>query len=270
MIIMPILDKDKIYNVEIKLKDYFEDQNLGVFEKHYESDLIVNGQNYNDSSYNAKNANLNSLVNFIRNNTIYMRSSYVLTSRRNEQGKMYTYRIPAPPRKVTEGLDCLYGNIIQDMKKSIPQNEKGRILSLKKLGVTDHIMEKDLKLVRKSTESSYITDKNDPRLKEKELYLLFATIEFLDLFDCTVLEDSTMDLKEFQSIQKAFLEFNSEEGRKINKYYHTALENANEYRKIQFLSKIMTGETFYWIKRGESKVKIKSIEDGKWTKNGAD
>ena len=254
MVILPILNKDKIYNVEVKLKNVIEDSELGLFEKHYESDIVINGQSYNESTYHEKNAPLINLSYFIRNSSLYT-GSYVLTSRRNDQGKMHTYRIAMPPLKISDGLDSLYSSVIQNMKKEIPEHEKGKYISLKSLGVFDHLKERPAFLFNEG-----FLNKEQQLEKEKFTQLLTKTCSFLQIFDCRVIEDAILDVKTLDTSMQPFVLMKTEEGKKLQKYYNLAEENASEYRELQSLVRNLMGETFHWIRQEKQPVKKKNFE----------
>lgn len=262
MLIMPIINGKKIYNVKISLKYVYEDHNFDAFEKRYESDIVVNGHSYNQSNYNVENAPLNNTVDFIRNNSLFMNASYLVTSRRNTQGKMYTYRIATPPMRVTDGLDTLYSSAIQNLKKTIPGREKDRNISLKKLGVTSHITDENLSILRRITQFGYIRNEESEFLNDTRINQLYQTLNFLNMFECTIIEEATIDENNLKSILLSFNGIETKEFKLLRDYYAMAQENSEEYVKMDYLSRIMTGEPLHWIKRESSITKIKS-----WDRN---
>ena len=127
MLIMPILNTSKdgisrIYNVEVRLKNAIKvkkDINLRGYE---EADVIVNGSSFKNSIFNEKNQESNVVVNFIRNKNYRSdKKDFLVTTRNHSNSNLYDlYSIEVPPRKVTTGLDNLYGKVIIDMQKEIP------------------------------------------------------------------------------------------------------------------------------------------------------
>ncbi len=261
MIVMPIVNGGKVYNVKISPKYTYEDRGLETFEKRYESDIVVNGNSYNQSRYNIEKAPLNNTIDFIRNNSLFISSTFLVTSRRNGDGKISTFRIATPPVFVSKGLDLLYSSVIQNMKKSIPGREKDRNVSLKRFGVTEHITETNLSLLRKVTQFGYINETSE-FLNDNRINQLYQTLNFLNTFDCTIIEEATMEEKALRDMIFSFNGIETKEARLLHDYYEMAKENSEEYVKLDYLSRIMTGEALHWIRRESSITKIKS-----WDRN---
>jgi len=88
MLIIPILYRQKVYSVAVRLKNAYEVQEAGLFERRYESDVTVNGRSYNQSSYNVEKAPLNNVIDFIRVHSLNTNtSSFLVTSKRNGYAK---------------------------------------------------------------------------------------------------------------------------------------------------------------------------------------
>lgn len=255
MLVMPILHRGKIYNVEVKLKSAYAVQATGAFQKLFESDIIVNGQSFNQSSYYQKDSSLTSIISFIRDHSLYASNSFFLTSRRNNQGKMNSYHVTVPLPRVTEGLDALYSSVIQNMKKEIPGHQKDRHLSLKKLGVTSHITEEKVSGLQKIVEKG--EQSVDDIFQDDETNQLSQTLEFVRQFECRVIEDATVDEKVLQSLLDPFRYIHTKESKELNDYYLLAKENKEEYGKLDQLARVLTGDSLRWIRREKNIMKIK-------------
>ena len=258
MLVMPILHKGKIYNVEVKLKNVYTIQDLGAFQKLFESDIIVNGRSFNQSKCYEKDSPLMNVVYFIRDNALYGNNSFFLTSRRNNQGDMNSFHVALPLPHVTDGLDALYGSVIQNMKREIPGHKKDRNLSLKKLGVSAHITEEKLNLLKKEVRNKEDREENSTISDHIDIDLLSQTLEFVRQFECKVIEEATVDERIIQSLLSPLGSIHTKESKQLKDYYLMAQENSEEYGKLDDLSKIMTGESLRLIRREKNMTKIKS------------
>ncbi len=258
MLIIPILYQQKIYSVGVRLKKAYEVQETGIFEKRYESDITVNGRSYNSSSYNVEKAPLNNVVDFIRAHSLNANnSSFLITSRRDGYGRMNSYHVSVPLPHITDGLDALYSSAIQSMKKMVPGHSKDRNISLRKLGVTNHITEEQLKSLQKITDSGNVPKK---ALDLDETQKLYQTIDFLDQFECMIMDEATVDVKSLQAVMIPFSGINTQTAEEVRKYYRMAQDNAEEYTKLEYMTRLLTGEPLYWIKEESSIRKVKSKE----------
>ena len=151
MLIMPIINKSKngntsIYNVKISLKNASKVREGVVLRGYDESDIIINGTSFNNSIYNKKGIEPNVTVNFLRNfNYRTGKKDFLVTTREASDSTLYDlYNVEMPPRKITAGLDNLYGSTILDIQKEMPDSPKGKYISLKKIGVDTHITDEKL------------------------------------------------------------------------------------------------------------------------------
>ena len=70
MLILPIVNRNRILNVEISLKNAQKIKTKVVLDNTNESDIVVDGVKYSTSVYNVRDASLNLVVDFIRNTSI--------------------------------------------------------------------------------------------------------------------------------------------------------------------------------------------------------
>ncbi len=265
MLVIPLLYKGKIYNMEVFLKNIYEVEEDRVLEYSYESDVIVNGRSYNHSRYYVPNAPLDSIVHFIRDHSIQASSSFLLTSRKNSQGNMRLFRVQCPLPHVTDGLDMLFGSAILDMKKQLPGHHKDRNLSLKKLGVASHITEEKLKVLRRVASSLSFPIDSSILTRDERLRDFVDTFHFLNQFECRIIEDATILEKNVQGMMEPLQSIYTSSANEIRDYYKIAKENANEYAKLDYMARIMTGQGLSWLSSERDIQKVKSW-DGKYGK----
>lgn len=274
MLVMPILNKSKngiskIYNVRVSLKNASKVKEGVILKGYKESDIIINGTSFNNSNYNKKGIEPNATVNFLRDyNYRTGKKEFLVTTRENSDSTLYDlYNVEMPPRKVTAGLDNLYGSIILDMKKELPGSNKGRYISLKKLGIDKNLTEEKISKLK-----NIISEEKDEEKKNNLVQLngvsdLEKTIDYMNLFDYIIINESIITEVELNNILKSFSKINTKDFKNLSKYYEIARENREVYAKLTKISKIIYNKPINLIKK-DSKQKrlIKTTEE---TKNAA-
>ncbi len=268
MLVMPILNTSKngvtkIYNVEVKLKTATKvkkDTSLKGFE---ESDIIVNGSSFKKSIYNSKKQDYHVITNFIRNHNYHSdRKDFLITTRTNSNSNLYDlYSVEVPLKKVTVGLDNLYGKVIVDMQKEIPNIKKGRCLSLNELGVDEHITDDKIDRL-KYLVTNVTTDSDlDYILYTNNLGNLKSTIEFIKQFDFTIISEATITEEQVKNLLEPLQYTYSQHAKSLGNYYKTAKSNQDTYRKLSIISQILYSKPINLIQNKEKqKVFMKKTE----------
>ena len=78
MLILPIVNKKRVMNVEIRLKDAFKIRKNVCYDDAKESDIIVNREKFSESSYN-NSRDINAPINFIRSKSILYPRRFLVT-----------------------------------------------------------------------------------------------------------------------------------------------------------------------------------------------
>ena len=264
MLILPIVNRGRVLNVEVKLKGASKIRSGIRFADADESEVIVNGKALSKSSY-KDDKNINAILEFIRNNSIRIRRNFLVTTREESSSTLYdVYEVEQPPRKVTEGLDSLYASLITDLQKTIPEHNRGRYLSLKKIGVGRHLT--DDKIERLEFIVKNVRDKNQwPMLFRREgVSDLADTLEFLDCLECTVVPESSIKEDELQGIIESLEKVNTRESRNLSSYYNMALDNRDIYSKLAYINKLVYDKPLDLIRsrkqREKQFVKVNGIQ----------
>lgn len=268
MLIMPILNTSKdgisrIYNVEVRLKSALKvkkNTNLKGFE---EADVIVNGSSFKNSVFNTKNQENNVVVNFIRNkNYRTNKKDFLVTTRHNSNSSLYDlYSIEIPPRKVTTGLDNLYGKVIVDMQKEIPDIERGRYLSLDEVGVGEHLTEERLAKLKYITETAKDDKDFEYLILSNGMGDLKSTIDFIRMFEFEVIGESTILENQVTNLINLLEKTKTREYRNLSSYYDMAKKNKSVYKRLSKLNQILYGKPINLIqKREKGKVFVKTAD----------
>lgn len=266
MLVMQILNTGKdginrIYNVKVSLKEATKVKESTSLRGFGESDIIVNGSSFNESVFNTKNHDSSVITNFIRNkNYNSTRKDFLVTTRSNSDSKSYDlYNVSIPLKKVTSGLDNLYGKAIIDMQKEIPNIKKGRYISLLDLGVCDHINDEKISSLK------YLVDKST---NEEELnYLLIAnnlgnmksTIDFIKQFDFTIISEATIKEEDYNKLLSSLQYTHSKDARNLRRYYQIAKDNKECYEKLSKINKILYGKSINLIKKKEKQKILRKL-----------
>lgn len=265
---MPILNTSKdgisrIYNVEVRLKSAVKvkkDTNLKGFE---EADVIVNGSSFKNSIFNTKNQENNVVVNFIRNKNYRSdKKDFLVTTRKHSNSSLYDlYSIEVPPRKVTTGLDNLYGKVIVDMQKEIPDIERGRYLSLDDIGVGEHLNAERLAKLKYISETANNDKEFEYLILSNSMGDLKSTIDFIRLFEFEVIGESTVLENQVTDLINSLEKTKTREFRNLNSYYDMAKKNKSVYKKLSKLNQILYGKPINLIqKREKGKVYVKTTD----------
>jgi hypothetical protein len=258
MLILPIVNKNRILNVEIKLRNVKKIEPNVFYKYDNESEIIVNREKFSNSIFRDSREE-NAPTDFIRAKSILYPRNFLVTTKTNTESKSYNiYEVEQPPRKVNECLDKLYGKAITDLRKEIPGiRNRGRYVSFEKLGMKDYLTDEKIDKLQ-----SVIREEQDqskwPEIFEKEgIADIGNTLEFINNFECTVVSDTTIPETSMQDVLKSLSIVNTPNFRQINKYYLMAQENAKIYRKISKINKIMYDKPLTLIQSERQKQLVK-------------
>ena len=254
----PIADKKRIMNVAITLKNAKKIKPDIFYNYENESNIIVNGEKFSNSIFKDSRDD-NAPTDFIRAKSILYPRNFTVTTKTRIDSKNYDiYEVSQPPRKVNTCLDKLYGKAITDLRKKIPgvQN-RGRYVSFEKLGMdeylTDEKIEKLQRVVREERDQS-----KWPEIFEREgISDITNTLDFINNFEFTVVSDTTIPEESLQDTLKALGTINTRDYKNLNNYYKMAKRNADIYKKISKINKIMYDEPLALIQSEKQKQLVK-------------
>lgn len=263
MLILPIVNKNRILNVHISLKNASKIRRRVSYNDTNESEIIVNGKKLSESIYN-NSKNYNDTLNFIRNNSLLYPRSYLITTKEERNSNLYdVYEVAPPPKKVNESLDDLYGRVITDMRKEIPGSNNGRYLSFAQIGLDKYLTDEKIYKLQRIVKDVRDTSKW-PALFEKEgISDLSSTLDFIRNFDCTVVTDTTIPEASLQDTLKALDVIHTRDSKNLKNYYNMALSNRDIYAKISYINNIIYNEPLNLIQSKSQKEKrlIKKKEE---------
>ncbi len=255
MLILPIVNRGRILNVEVKLKNASKVRGGIRFSDADESEVIVNGELFSKSMYMDDKSDT-AIVDFIRHKSIRLRRNYLVTTREESSSSSYdVYEVELPPRGVSKSLDSLYASLVTDLRKEIPGHKRGRYLSLKKHGIDD--MVSDVRLGRLDYILKHSSSRDDVvRLARQEGVLdLIETVDFLRCIDCTVVSDASINEESLQGVVHALNKVNTRDSRNLVNYYQMAMDNRDIYSKLSSVSKMVYGKPLDLIQSTHQKQK---------------
>lgn len=254
MIVLPIVNRERILNVEVTLKDASKVGSKTADFNIDSSDIVIHNKKYNGSFYSKGIATPKTVMKFLRENGKIGKSNILVTTKADEKGLFDIYDVNYPGDKVSDGLDNLIGTLLLDLKNE-SNFQKSRYLDLYKLGVFDIITDKrltDLEFLSKNMNQLNISK----YVEEHDLRCLFKLIQAMDMFNFKVINKSVVSLDKFDS----FLEFleptNSKDYNSLLNYSDLAKNNKNEYSKLSYIYKIINNKPLNLIQTTKEKVKI--------------
>lgn len=263
MLILPIVNRNRILNVQIKLKNASKIKRRVLFSDAEECEIICNGKKLSESIF-SNSMDDKAPINFVRSNCLMFPRNYLITTKEERDSNCYdVYEVSPPPKKVNDELDSLYGRVLTDMRKEIPNTNNGRYISFEQVGLGKHLTDDKIKKLQR-----IVKDERDntkwPRLFEMEgIADLADIIHFIQYFDCTVVSDTTIPEASLQDTLKALEVINTRDSRNLKKYYNMALDNSNIYSKLSYINKLVYNEPLNLIQSTKQKQKrlIKKQED---------
>lgn len=256
MLILPVVNKRRIMNIRVGLKDATKVRERVSYDDALASDIIVNREKFSNSSFKESKKE-KAPMDFIRSRSMLHPRKYLVTTMEEKDSSLYdVYEVTPPPKKVNDSLDSLYGKAITDIRKEIPgvQN-RGRYISFEKLGIGNHLTDEKIAKLQKIV-SEERNENEWPRLFEKAgIADLSDTVEFINHFECTVLSDTSIPEDSLQDTLKAFSSINTRDFKNLNKYYEIAKSNTDIYTKISYIHKIIYDKPLTLNRAKSSEVK---------------
>lgn len=239
MLILPIVNRNRILNVEVKLKNSAKIRSGVKFDDALESDIIVNGKKLSESMYKDEKDS-SAILDFIRGNSLVYKRNYLVTTREKADSSLYdVYEVSQPPKKVNDSLDELYTSVVTDMRKEIPGIKRGRYISFEKIGIDKHLTDEKISKLQRIVKDVRDTRQWPILFEEAGIADLPQIIDFINNFDCTVINDSTIPEDSIQDVLKSLEQLNTRDARNLRNYYNMALANQNIYAKISYINKLI-------------------------------
>lgn len=255
MLILPIVNRNRILNVEVRLKTAEKIRSGIRFSDAGESDVLVNGRRFSESSY-AKERTDKAVLDFIRNTSLMHKRSFLITTREDAHSNVYdVYEVEQPYRKVSEGFDNLYTSVLTDMRKELPNSRKGRYISLEKLGVGDIFTDEKIERMQDIVEMAQDSSQWPVLFERNGIFDMVEALDFLNQFDCTVVADSSIQEDTLQGVVESLKKINTRDTKSLCNYYNMALGNRDIYSKISQVHKLVYDKPLTLIQSKSQKQK---------------
>ena len=282
MLILPVINKGKIFNAELKLVHCkkLENNTANQFDNAHESDIVINGKSLKDSDWDKKD-----IMGFIKGNSINQpRDFYVNTKNEQYNEKKYdiignrlseketfeSYKIANPYKLNSFNFDKLYNVMLLDIINKVPNKESnGRYVSLKELGFEEVVNDQSVEQLENITNSVRDTSKWDPLFREYKIEDLVKYIDFFNLFEATVVPNSTIPCEEVEDITDKLSNIKTRDYKKLNKYYEIAKENTKIYKNLNKASNLLYGKPFRFVQSEKQRAKRKELKRNQESDNAA-
>ena len=268
MLILPVINKGKIFNAELKLVHCKKlDKNIAnTFDSAKESDVIINGKSLRDSNWDKKD-----IMSFVKGNSLNQpRDFYVNTKNEQFNEKRYdiignrlqekdtyeTYKIANPYKLTSFNFEKLYDVMLLDIINKVPNKQNnGRYVSLKELGFDEVVNDQSIEQLENITNSVRDTSKWDPLFREYKIEDLVKYIDFFSLFEATVIPHSTVPKDEVENIVDKLSTIKTRDYKNLNKYYKIAKENTEIYKNLNKASNLLYGKPFRFVQSKKQRAK---------------
>lgn len=263
MLILPIVNRNRVMNVHITLKGAEKIRKGISFEDANESDIIVNREKFSNSVL-SKSRDVKAPIDFIRAKSILYPRNFLITTREASNSTLYdVYEVGQPPKKVNDQLDEFYASLITDMRKELPDSKKARNISFEKFEFDKILTDEKIEKLENVMEHLVDDDNLENELSDAGVLDLKQLIDFMNIFDCTVISSATIPEENLQKVVEGFNPIFTDVSMRIKKYYDMALSNKELYRKMSYVSKLIYNEPLSLIKSNRQKEKqlIKNVTE---------
>lgn len=273
MLILPVINKGKIFNAELKLVHCtkLENNTANLFDNAQESDIIINGKSLKASNWDKKD-----IMGFVKGNSINQpRDFYINTkneqfnekrfdvigNRLTEKDTFESYKIANPYKLTSFNFDKLYNVMLLDIINRVPNKDSnGRYVSLKDLGFDEVVNDQSIEQLENITNSVRDTSKWDPLFREYKIEDLVKYIDFFNLFEATVVPNSTISSEEVEDLVDKLKPIRTRDFKDLNKYYKIAKENTEIYKNLNKASNLLYGKPFRFVQSEKQRAKRKELK----------
>lgn len=258
MLILPIVNRNRVMNVEIRLRNARKIKTDVFYRNANESDIIVNREKFSNSTFRDSKEE-NAPTDFIRSKSILYPRNFLVTTKQKTDSKNYdVYEVTQPPKRVNECLDKLYGKAITDLRKEIPGvKNRGRYISFEKLGMNEYLTDEKIARLQRVVKEERDQSRWPQIFKEEGIADLGDTLDFINNFECTVVSDTTIPENSLQDTLKSLEIINTKDYKNLNNYYKMAKRNADIYTKISYINKILYDKPLTLIQSEKQKQLVK-------------
>ena len=265
MLILPIVNKNRILNVQVTLRTA-EKVRTGVkLTEVPESDVVVNGRPFS-KSYFYDGDNSKTMVDFIRTNlNSQSRCFFVTTKAVPNTDVCDMYGIELPPNKVDVVFDNLYTKVLLDMQKETPGVLKSKYLALEKVGFDSVFSDENVSKLRQIVANVYDQRYWMGMFQDEGLVPMLQIINLMNIFDFTVVSEASIREETITDMLESLDRINSKDTKSLRNYYNMALANRDIYGKMSYVSKMVYDRTFNLIQsssqRKQSGVRLVKVEE---------
>ena len=222
-----------------------------IFTKLKEGEVYSNGKCYS-TWFSDRMLPGSAIIDYIRNysNSTADIDVFVSTKNRRVQDTHDIYKINLPATTSSE-LKNVYIKTIDDVRRSVPDHPKGRLVSLANMGIGKCITDDKVSVISKINE--VVVDQN----AKGRYYVNNNVADVIELVkglkNFNYIRTGVEDLQEYLNVLFSEKEANTDLYRKMQKKYDIALKNTEIFTKIAKISSV--------IDNGKNKVKYKVKED---------
>lgn len=262
MLVVPIINNGKIMNYEIKLRnqEIVNKDEIGPnspFARINSGEVYYKGRCYSkwfDDKSISKAAVVDNIKNFSIQTNGENNNIFVSTKTYKNSPSFDIYKVGLPNLDTYYGVKELYGRMLDDIRRSVPDNSKSRIVSMKALHIDRGIDDNKMAIIKRlNDEFTNASEETMNRLYTNNgVYNTVNLVKVMtDVFGFKKVETSNEDLTEYLAILKSESDLNTDLSKKMQKKYDIAVDNTEVFNKIAKIAHITS------VNKGKVKKKIK-------------
>ena len=265
MLILPIVNKNRILNVQVTLRGAEKVRSSVSISDIDESDILVNGRSFS-KSYFYEGDNSKTMVDFIRTNLNSQNKVFTVTTKRGKNSNLCdVYEVEVPPVKICDQFDTLYSKALLDMEKETPGLIKSKYLSFEKVGFGEIFSDKNVSKLRQIVSNVYDKSYWMGMFQDEGLVPMLQIINLMNIFEFTVVSEASIREEIVVEMLESLDKINSKDTKSLRNYYNMALDNRDIYGKMSYVSKMVYDRTFNLIQsssqRKQNGVRLVKVEE---------
>jgi len=261
MIVIPLIVNHMIFSLNVSFKKIQQKKEvLQADQFHFTAnDLVVGKASLKElEDFNKFEQNHRLLTQFIRKHTdgTIPKSVYITTSNYPKSDFYDVYKIALPPKNSSSVGDLLYGMLSNDLRLKNPENDRGKVVSLKHLGIDtvfNPFILADLEKIKSmcSNHEEFLHQLINDGYQEQ-----LAVLDFLDTLEFQIIDQTMISLHQFATINNSFQAIGDKLSRGLSSYQQIASDNFQIYTTLAKASHIIYDKPLSWPKLSVQQQKI--------------
>ena len=159
-------------------------------------------------------------------------------------------------------MDLLYSLAITDLRKEMPNNNKGRYISLKQIGLNEVLSDEKLDKLYKIISTVPDASKWPTLFEQAKIFNIIDVINFLEIFDLTVIPSTSINEDAIGALLEALQKINTKDYNNLKKYYEMAIDNKESYHRLSYAYGLLYDKPYSLIQSNRQKATHQFVKVG--------